>query len=431
MSNNECNDNNNDKKNENIRIRETLLKNKEEYELSREEITKTVSSLGFLQPNHPLFWHGRLFAEKEEVSPPKVVWESSSTPRDDHDEDTPDWLTASEYNDVDSVMEEKIDCLANLLRYSRKTVIYSGAGISVAAGIGQAARAGGRRRRKPPAWMTSTTAAKPTFTHHALTALMEHGYMNNGSWVQQNHDGLPQKAGYPQEKINEIHGSWFDPSNPVILYSGSLRTKEYEWMVDDADTADLVLVVGTSLSGLNADQVAIKAAERSLTSTSLGMVMINLQQTPQDGKASLRIFGESDIVLKQVLSKLNISTTITTEQPKSYPTSHKKVLIPYDKNGHKTTTSMMWLDLTKSIKIVNHNIKGAKQPSQRHITTAIGEVIQWNDDCMAIELRIQKSSKMLLGYWWLEAAMEGRVSSIPIVNVEPKYCDENEMEQNQ
>mmetsp|Transcript_12707 Transcript_12707/g.14534 ORF Transcript_12707/g.14534 Transcript_12707/m.14534 type:complete len:160 (-) Transcript_12707:47-526(-) len=159
--------------------------------------------------------------------------------------------------------------------------------------------------------------------------------------------------------------------------------------------------------------------------------MINLQQTPQDGKASLRIFGESDIVLKQVLSKLNISTTITTEQPKSYPTSHKKVLIPYDKNGHKTTTSMMWLDLTKSIKIVNHNIKGAKQPSQRHITTAIGEVIQWNDDCMAIELHIQKSSKMLLGYWWLEAAMEGRVSSIPIVNVEPKYCDENEMEQNQ
>ena len=28
--------------------------------------------------------------------------------------------------------------------------------------------------------------------------------------VQQNHDGLPQKAGVQQELMNEIHGSWFD-----------------------------------------------------------------------------------------------------------------------------------------------------------------------------------------------------------------------------
>ena len=27
-------------------------------------------------------------------------------------------------------------------------------------------------------------------------------------WVQQNHDGLPQKAGFPQWLLNEIHGSW-------------------------------------------------------------------------------------------------------------------------------------------------------------------------------------------------------------------------------
>ena len=47
----------------------------------------------------------------------------------------------------------------------------------------------------------------------------------------------------------------FDLSNPVVKYSGELRDREYDWMVDDAETADLVLVVGTSLSGLNADQV--------------------------------------------------------------------------------------------------------------------------------------------------------------------------------
>jgi NAD-dependent SIR2 family protein deacetylase len=78
--------------------------------------------------------------------------------------------------------------------------------------------------------------------------------------VQQNHDGLPQKAGFPQEKINEIHGSWYDPSNPVVKYSGTLHDKCYPWMEHDADTADLVLVLGTSLGGLNADQVATKAS---------------------------------------------------------------------------------------------------------------------------------------------------------------------------
>lgn len=26
----------------------------------------------------------------------------------------------------------------------------------------------------------------------------------------------PRKAGFPQEALNEIHGAWFDPSNPVV-----------------------------------------------------------------------------------------------------------------------------------------------------------------------------------------------------------------------
>lgn len=51
------------------------------------------------------------------------------------------------------------------------------------------------------------------------------------SWVQQNHDGLPQKAGFSQEKINEIHGAWYDPSNPVVQFNESLRTDLFEWML--------------------------------------------------------------------------------------------------------------------------------------------------------------------------------------------------------
>lgn len=127
-----------------------------------------------------------------------------------------------------------------------RQVVYSGAGISVAAGIGQAARGGSRGGK--------TVDANPTFTHHALAALHKAGLLHG--WVQQNHDGLPQKAGFPQECINEIHGSWFDPSNPVVKYNGDLKDDAYPLMCSEAQQADLVIVIGTSLSGLNADQVA-------------------------------------------------------------------------------------------------------------------------------------------------------------------------------
>merc|ERR1719388_180153 len=105
-------------------------------------------------------------------------------------------------------------------------------------------------------------AGEPTVAHRVMAELNEQGLLHG--WVQQNHDGLPQKAGYRQEDINEIHGSWFDPSNPVVLYSGSLRGDLCYDMQTWARTADLVLVLGTSLSGLNADQCVTKAAGRSL-----------------------------------------------------------------------------------------------------------------------------------------------------------------------
>merc|ERR1719236_103877 len=136
--------------------------------------------------------------------------------------------------------------------------------------------------------MGVATAGEPTMSHCMLAELNRQNLLHG--WVQQNHDGLPQKAGYRQEDINEIHGSWFDPSNPVVKYSGSLRDDLFEDMTRQADTSDLVLVLGTSLGGLNADQVATNAAERSVVGRggALGTVCINLQQTEQDGIMTLR-----------------------------------------------------------------------------------------------------------------------------------------------
>jgi hypothetical protein len=59
----------------------------------------------------------------------------------------------------------------------------------------------------------------------------------------------PPQAGLPQEAINEIHGSWFDPSNPVVKMSGELRSDLFEDLLRTEAESDMVLALGTSLSG--------------------------------------------------------------------------------------------------------------------------------------------------------------------------------------
>jgi len=95
--------------------------------------------------------------------------------------------------------------------------------LSVAAGIEMAAVGSSKAKKSSP------LEADPTVAHCVMAELNKQNLLHG--WVQQNHDGLPQKAGYRQEDINEIHGSWYDPSNPVVLYSGSLRNDLYADMM--------------------------------------------------------------------------------------------------------------------------------------------------------------------------------------------------------
>ena len=71
-----------------------------------------------------------------------------------------------------------------------------------------------------------------------------------------------------------------------------------------------VLVLGTSLSGLNSDRVATEAAERSLEGGALGTVIINLQQTERDGAASLRIFAPIDEVFRWCSHYVELSANL-------------------------------------------------------------------------------------------------------------------------
>lgn len=413
----------------------------------------------FMVHTDPRFMHGWLYDGP--ITQPKVLWRSDQKPRKDHA--APVWLTASEYEDVPQVMDAKVKQLAQLLRLSKHTVVYSGAGISASA-VGQAALSGVNKT----GWLEKTSA-KPTMTHHALAILGQAGVISG--WVQQNHDGLPQKAGFPQEKICEVHGSWYDPSNPVVKYSGSLKSHEAGWMEAEMERADLVLVLGTSLGGLNADRVATECAGRALGvpgvscvadganiryvrgqkgPACLGSVIINLQQTAEDDKMTLKVSGRSDDVLVRLLHELGMADRLPADPKRNVRCSAVQcALVPYDANGMRlpggSTEKRMWLNLAPgaAIKLISdgpakHNHQGAKQPNTIHIgskpeqkfggkpiasagsTPGHGKVVRREEDSCSLILQVE-GAQCRLGIWWLEAAARGGPAMIPLVNQAPTY----------
>ena len=396
-------------------------------ENARGNVCDRLENTEYLQHSSENFWHGRAY-----TGPPKkpmCTWESNKPPRDDHG--APIWLKASEFEDDKTIIDWKCEQLAQLMKLSKKTVLYTGAGISASV-VGQAARSG----QNTVGWKTGDKRlVKPTFTHFALAHMARVGYID--SWVQQNHDGLPQKAGYPQENINEIHGSWFNPGNPVVKYSGSLHDRTWPWMMEAAETADLVIVIGTSLSGLSADCVATKTAERSRYGASLGTVCINLQQTAVDGDMSLRLFGKSDDVLRKLAHKLGLGSVPTTVPSYS---SERAVPVPYDKDGIRlppgSKEPKMYLDFSDGAKIKlapGHNIQGARQPCYMHIgakmkTKYRGVMREPGDGTGRVARRELYSyvllinyAQMHLGVWWLDAAKRGALEAIPVVNLYPVF----------
>jgi len=335
---------------------------------------------------------------------------------------------AHEYSEEPSVLREKVQLLAQLLRNSEHCVTYTGAGISTASGIddyaskGTSSFATGANSTKYRPKGRKGLDAEPTFAHYTLTELYNQGIVKH--WVQQNHDGLPQKAGYPQHALNEIHGAWFDPSNPVVPMSGSLRDDLYTWMEEEEEKADLVLTMGTSLCGMNADRMVSTASEKYCQmGVGLGSVIIGFQRTQLDSICSLRIFARIDEVMLLLARemKLNVSTT----PYKFNGTSTHVYTMPYDKNGHLKATNkkkikMMKLNLQRDskIKLTSGPGKGYIGRVVRTPTMNNGYSFSVSFPCTREGHKDQGKKKCLysLGGWMIDAACRGELDTIPIVN---------------
>lgn len=333
---------------------------------------------------------------------------------------------AHEYLETADTLRKKIKELARLIKSAKNCVIYSGAGISTSSGINDYASkaksslSGCNDSKKKK--LKSPLLALPTSAHVVLTAMQQCGMVSY--WIQQNHDGLPQKAGYPQHLLNEIHGAWFDPSNAVVPMSGELRGDYFQDLLDWEEKADLVLALGTSMCGMNADRVVTTCAKKSAVHASLGSVIINLQRTQYDALATLRIYAKLDNVMLLLANELGIEDKVAQVKsmtpytlPKQYISDGLQFQLPYDSYGRRTSTEEATiLDLRpgKTVMITAGNYRGD-----------LGEVTgrsKAGDFLIRFKHNLGRHTKKKcfverrLGSWWIEEAMKGRVKTIPIVN---------------
>ena len=339
-------------------------------------------------------------------------------------------IMAHEYLDDDAVLKEKVAKLAGLVRRSHNMLAFTGAGISTAAGIDDYAS---------KAKTSSVTAAgkpvvkdwkdaQPTLAHRALAALHAAGHLKH--WIQQNHDSLPQKAGYPQHALNEIHGSLHDPANPIVPYEGSLRDDLYAWMQEWEARQDLCLALGTSLSGFNVDRVAESASDAFAQGRGLGLVIVNLQATPYDAGSALRIWARIDDVMSLLAAELGIEPAPppTQDAPPPLPSgahvAPDVLLVPFDAAGTPTRdgSRTRWdLSVGRRVRLTGGPYEGDEGTVVEK--SAAGHYRIRFEDSIHPTFKVKRRPFSLwLGSWWLTEAAAGfgitPGGRIPVVNVQ-------------
>jgi len=346
----------------------------------------------------------------------------------------------------------KVVMLAGLLRRARNVVVYGGAGLSTSAGIPdwatRTAKNGvlaqqqqqqqqqqqhqssgkdkGKGKGKKAPQLSSFHAAEPSFGHRVLAALAHRGFI--WRFIQQNHDGLPQKAGMPQRFVNEIHGGIFDPSNPCVPMNGQLRHDLFQDLLHCERNADLVLTLGSSLAGMNSDRLVKTCSERARRAKSkgedcCGSVIVSLQTTPHDAEASVRIYATIDRTMELLAEQLELEVS-PPETPTPLPSSHRPLgpehevfEVPYDAEGRRLPDGQPrrhWDLRTGSV----HFMTVGRSQGARAII--LGKLDGTNHYRVGLRVRPEFQGDWeeirIMGSWWVNAAVAGEVEILPMMS---------------
>ncbi|KAK4450388.1 DHS-like NAD/FAD-binding domain-containing protein [Podospora aff. communis PSN243] len=254
---------------------------------------------------------------------------------------------AEERYDTPADLDRKTSELAALITKSKHFIVFTGAGISTSAGIADfrgptgvwTLRAQGRSSQIQS---VNTLQAIPTPTHMALVALQDANILTH--LVSQNCDGLHRRSGILPGRISELHGNsnretcakgcgreYLRDFRAVATYEKTVHDHRtgrkcavcggnlYDTIVnfgeylpekpladarEHAAKADLCLVLGSSLTVPPACDIPEITAKRRFGKGKL--VIVNLQETPLDERAGLRIWARADEAMGKVMEKLGV-----------------------------------------------------------------------------------------------------------------------------
>jgi NAD-dependent deacetylase len=231
---------------------------------------------------------------------------------------------------------------------ARRGVAFTGAGISVESGIPHFRGEGGlwtvfdpyrvasihRFKEDPTDYWTYSrtyrrTGAEPNPAHRAVVDMERRGHVR--AVITQNTDGLHQKAGsrevvelhgsganvicldcerrYPREEIDRLNRERCPPNCPgcggrylkptVVLFGEPLPVEAVERAQQLSETADLMLVVGSSLQVYPAAALPQRALAAGAT-----LCIVNAEPTPYDELAAVVVHGKAGEVLPAIVSRL-------------------------------------------------------------------------------------------------------------------------------
>jgi len=226
-------------------------------------------------------------------------------------------------------LEELIEEVAELIIEAKTVVVFTGAGVSTESSLSDFRSPKGVWTRA--SMMRMIDQVQPNPVHYAIAELEKLGKLD--CVITQNVDGLHQKAGVPEEKVIELHGSlkWMKclgcgrryptaeiankieqgVGEPVCDDCGSTlrsttisfgepmpaqETKEAERR---SRSCDLMIVVGSSLAVFPAAWMPVYAKESGAK-----LVIINVGATPVDPHADVRISENAGEVMSKVLERV-------------------------------------------------------------------------------------------------------------------------------
>ncbi|KAM7200745.1 DHS-like NAD/FAD-binding domain containing protein [Rhypophila sp. PSN 637] len=227
------------------------------------------------------------------------------------------------------ILDRKAGHLAKLISQSKHMIVFTGAGISTSAGIPdfrgpEGAWTSRKQGSERTSQTTSTLQAIPTASHMVLVALQNAGLLKY--LVSQNCDGLHRKSGILPDEISELHGNsnrescrdcgkeYIPDFRAVARYEKTVhdhrtgRKCVMPGCKEHAETADLCLVLGSSLTVTPANEIPEIVGRRKKSGAKL--VICNLQSTPIGGLASLRVFARTDELMVRVMEKLGADIPI-------------------------------------------------------------------------------------------------------------------------